>query len=120
MKKTIISCVVAVICTAALCITYAVSTPDKDNSKVDGSAYFTEQEAAEYIGVTDEIMVLMREKLKVFEGAYMSYTYVDEKGDDVNILVYNKDALDDVIEGLMKDQNKYNFKYIQEVENSKK
>ena len=120
MKNTIIASVVAVLCTIALCITLGAKLPKAETTAVADSKYVTEQEAAEYLGVTEDVMTMMRDKLKFFEGSYMSYTYVDDKGKEVSVLVYDKEALDDVMDKLMKDQNKLNFKYIQEADKASK
>ena len=82
MKNTIIASIVAVLCTAAICVTYAVKSPagQKTSSVTADTTYMTESEAAEYIGVTDEVMKMMRENLKKFEGAYISYYYTDADG----------------------------------------
>lgn len=118
MKNTVIASIVAVLCTAAICVTYAVKSPAnvKETSAVaTDTTYLTEAEAAEYIGVTDDVMKMMREKLKSFEGAYVSYYYTNAEGKEVNDIVYNKAALDKAVEKIMKDQGALNFKYIQEV-----
>lgn len=118
MKNTVIASIVAVLCTAAICGTYAVKSPSnvKEASAVAAdTTYMTEAEAAEYIGVTDDVMKMMREKLKSFEGAYVSYYYTNAEGKEVNDIVYNKAALDKAVEKIMKDQGALNFKYIQEV-----
>ena len=118
MKNTVIASIVAVLCTAAICATYAVKSPAnvKETSAVAAdTTYMTEAEAAEYIGVTDDVMKMMREKLKSFEGAYVSYYYTNAEGKEVNDIVYNKAALDKAVEKIMKDQGALNFKYIQEV-----
>ena len=118
MKNTVIASIVAVLCTAAICVTYAVKSPAnfKETSAVAAdTTYMTEAEAAEYIGVTDDVMKMMREKLKSFEGAYVSYYYTNAEGKEVNDIVYNKAALDKAVEKIMKDQGALNFKYIQEV-----
>lgn len=118
MKNTIIASIVAVLCTAAICVTYAVKSPaDKKEvfSVAADTTYMTESEAAEYIGVTDDVMKMMRVNLKSFEGAYVSYYYTDAEGKEVNDIVYNKAALDKAVEKVMKDQGALNFKYIQEV-----
>lgn len=118
MKNTVIASIVAVLCTAAICVTYAVKSPSnvKETSAVaSDTTYMTEAEAAEYIGVTDDVMKMMREKLKSFEGAYVSYYYTNAEGKEVNDIVYNKAALDKAVEKIMKDQGALNFKYIQEV-----
>lgn len=118
MKNTIIASIVAVLCTAAICVTYAVKSPaDKKevSSVAADTTYMTESEAAEYIGVTDDVMKMMRVNLKSFEDAYVSYYYTDAEGKEVNDIVYNKAALDKAVEKVMKDQGALNFKYIQEV-----
>ena len=118
MKNTVIASIVAVLCTAAICVTYAVKSPAnvKETSAVaTDTTYMTQAEAAEYIGVTDDVMKMMREKLKSFEGAYVSYYYINAEGKEVNDIVYNKAALDKAVEKIMKDQGALNFKYIQEV-----
>ena len=62
-----------------------------------------------------DFLKMMREKLKSFEGAYVSYYYTNAEGKEVNDIVYNKAALDKAVEKIMKDQGALNFKYIQEV-----
>lgn len=121
MKNTIIASIVAILCTAAICTTYAVKSPATKTTKSVSSdtTYMTESEAAEYIGVTDEVMKMMRENLKSFEGAYISYYYTDAEGKEVNDIVYNKAALDKAVEKIMSEQGALNFKYIQESANSK-
>lgn len=115
MKKTIISCAVALICTAAICLTYAFSAPKAEKSVTDAyPAYMSEQQTADYIGVEENILKIMRENLAYFKGAYMSYTYTDDKGEEVTEIVYNKDAVDEAVKKLMNDPGKLNFKYIQE------
>lgn len=115
MKNTIIASIVAILCTAAVCVTLAVKAPSQSEAAADkDNTYMTETEAAEYIGVTEEVMQLMRNNLKSFEGAYISYYYTDNNGNEVNDIVYNKDALDDAVEKIMKEQGALNFKYIQE------
>lgn len=115
MKNTIIASIVAVLCTAAICTTYAVKSPAKSNTSAVAAdtTYMTEAEAAEYIGVTDEVMKMMRENLKSFEGAYVSYYYTNADGKEVNDIVYNKAALDKAVEKIMTEQGALNFKYIQ-------
>ena len=98
MKNTVIASIVAVLCTAAICVTYAVKSPAnvKETSAVAAdTTYMTEAEAA--------------------EGAYVSYYYTNAEGKEVNDIVYNKAALDKAVEKIMKDQGALNFKYIQEV-----
>lgn len=117
MKNTIIASIVAVLCTAAICVTYAVKSPankQEASAVAADTTYMTEAEAADYIGVTDEVMKMMREKLKSFEGAYVSYYYTDAEGKEVNDIVYNKAALDKAVSKIMTEQGALNFKYIQE------
>lgn len=114
MKNTIIASIVAILCTAAVCVTLAVKAPSQSEASANDNTYMTETEAAEYIGVTEEVMQLMRKNLKSFEGAYISYYYTDNNGNEVNDIVYEKDALDDAVEKIMKEQGALNFKYIQE------
>lgn len=122
MKNTIISSVVAIICVAALCITYAVTgknTAVADNNPVAGSAvadsdYLTEEEAAAYIGVPTEIMQMMREKLGYFKGAYMLYIYNDADGKEVESVVYNKEDLNEAVSKLSEENNALSFKFLQE------
>ncbi|MBP3446832.1 MAG: hypothetical protein IJN78_08925 [Clostridia bacterium] len=113
MKNTIISCIVAILCVVALCVTYASCTPD---TKADTAVadYLTEAEAADYIGVTDEVMVMMREKLGLFKGAYMAYMYLDANGKEVTDIVYKKDALNEAVDKIMDEHGAYNFKFLQE------
>ena len=117
MKNTIIASIVAILCTAAICTTYAVKSPAKkaDSAVSSDTTYMTESEAADYIGVTDEVMKMMRENLKSFEGAYVSYYYTNADGKEVNDIVYNKAALDKAVQKIMSEQGSLNFKYIQKV-----
>lgn len=117
MKNTIIASIVAILCTAAICTTYAVKSPAKkaDGAVSSDTTYMTEAEAADYIGVTDEVMKMMRENLKSFEGAYVSYYYTNADGKEVNDIVYNKAALDKAVQKIMSEQGSLNFKYIQKV-----
>ena len=118
MKNTIIASAVAILCTIALCITLGAKLPKADTAATSEAekTYITEEEAIEYLGINKEVMTLMRDRLKSFEGAYMSYTYVDENGEEVTFLVYDKDALDTAMDKVMKEHNKLNFKYLQEAE----
>ncbi|HAS37713.1 MAG TPA: hypothetical protein DCS04_03740, partial [Ruminococcaceae bacterium] len=86
-----------------------------DSAVSSDTTYMTEAEAADYIGVTDEVMKMMRENLKSFEGAYVSYYYTNADGKEVNDIVYNKAALDKAVQKIMSEQGSLNFKYIQEV-----
>lgn len=118
MKNTIIASVVAILCTLAICITYGVCTPKETEKTAVAAAgeskYLTEKEAAEYLGVTEEIMQIMRERLKYLEGSYMKYMYVNDKGEDEVILVYNKDKLDAKFAEIASKSSTLNFKYFQE------
>ncbi len=122
MKNTIISSVVAVICVAALCLTYAfvgrndaAAEPAETIAAVaENNDYLTEEEAAAYIGVPTDIMQMMREKLGYFKGAYMHYMYLDAEGNEVKSVVYNKDALNDAVAKLSKETGALSFKFLQE------
>ncbi|MBP3442962.1 MAG: hypothetical protein J6L62_09190 [Clostridia bacterium] len=123
MTKTIISSVVALICVAALCLTYALvgrnTSKNVDPESVSASAslsddYLTEEEAAAYIGVTVDVMQMMRDKLGYFKGAYMVYIYLDAEGKEVKSIVYNREALDDAVATLSKDVGALSFKFLQE------
>lgn len=125
MKNTVIASIVAILCTVAICVTYATCTPSskkKDASVVEESGYITEEEAAEYIGVSTEIMQIMREKLNYLKGSYMEYTYVDDAGKEVTLYVYSKDALNDVMKTMMNNaaRSKIDFKYLQDKEKTEK
>lgn len=116
MKNTIISCVVAILCVVALCITYAACTPKADDTSAVAVAYadyLSEEEAAEYIGVSAEIMQMMRVKLGYFKGAYMNYIYLED-GKQVESVVYNKEALNEAVEKLSKEVGALSFKFLQE------
>lgn len=120
MKNTIFASIVAILCTVAVCVTLAVKVPTGNTKTANDNTYMTETEAAEYIGVTEEVMQLMRSSLKSFEGAYVSYYYTNAEGKEVNDIVYNKAALDKAVEKIMQDQGTLNFKYIQEAASSSK
>lgn len=133
MTKTIIKSAVAVVCTAALCVTYASSNADKkvkhDTKSgtavietVDpDTAYISEAEAAKYIGITETALKTIREKIPQYlKGSYMTYTYFNDKNEEVTSVVYCKAALDGVIEKLMNGNDSYiNLRYVQETEASK-
>lgn len=115
MKNTIIASIVAILCTLAICITYGVCTPKtEEKAAVEYGQYLTETEAADYLGVTEEIMQIMRERLKYLDGAYIKYTYVDDNNEEVDLLVYNKDKLDAKIAEVSAKSSTLNFKYIQD------
>ncbi|MBQ7548944.1 MAG: hypothetical protein IJT03_04485 [Clostridia bacterium] len=117
MKNTIIASIVAVICTAALCLTF-IFAGGKSSAETEAAAsdskYITETEAADYLGISEEVVQMLRVNLRKLEGSYMSYTYTDEAGKEVTRIVYDKDKLDDAVAALMKDTGALNFKYIQE------
>lgn len=117
MKNTIIASVVAILCTIAICITYGVCTPKTEDKAavVEYGQYITEKEAADYLGVTEEIMQIMREKLKYLEGSYIKYMYVDENNEEVELLVYNKDKLDAKMAEVSAKTGNLNCKYFQEL-----
>lgn len=115
MKNTIISCIVAVLCVVALCVTYASCTPKTEDTAVAGAYadYLSEEEAAEYIGVPAEIMEMMRVKLGYFKGAYMNYIYLED-GKQIESIVYNREALNEAVEKLNKEVGALSFKFLQE------
>ncbi len=117
MKNTIISCVVAVVCTVAICLTaifcvnsYKTSTASAKNG------FMTESEAAEYLGIDESRLVIIRKNLKYLEGSYMLYSFVNENGEEVSVCMYSKTQLDKVLSKMMDDgkTNSINFKYIEE------
>ena len=126
--NTIVSSVVAVVCVAALCLTYAMAgknagvaaeenvtaSPEAVSAAASNDEYMTEAEAAAYIGVPADIMQMMREKLGYFKGAYMNYIYLDSDGKEVKSIVYNKTALDEAVAKLSKDVGALSFKFLQE------
>lgn len=129
MTKTIVKSAVAVVCTAALCITYATSNskkaaPEKtvtsDTAVFETvepeTSYISEAQAAAYIGISETALKTIREKTPQFiKGSYMTYTYYNDEGTEITTVVYNKAALDKVIDKLMNSDNKYiNLRYIQE------
>ena len=119
MKNTIISSVVAILCVIALCVTYAVTAKNnavgtQSAAEAANSDYMTEAEAAAYIGVPENIMQMMREKLGYFKGAYMNYMYLDADGKEVKSIVYNKEALNTEVEKLSKETGALSFKFLQE------
>ncbi len=129
MTKTIIKSAVAVVCTAALCITYAASNGKKadtgsasGNSAIvtadPGTSYFTEDKAAAYIGISEDALKTIREKLPQYlKGAYETYTYFDDKGEEVTYVIYSKAGLDKAVDKLMNgDLNYINLRYIQKAE----
>lgn len=128
MTKTIIKSAVAVVCTAALCITYAASNGKKADTKSigDGTAivtvdpetsYFTEDKAAAYIGISEEALKTIREKIPVYlKGAFETYTYYNEKGEEVTYVIYSKAGLDKAVEKLMNDNSYINLRYVQKTE----
>lgn len=119
MKNTILASIVAIICTAAICITCVMTF--NASKKVDNSLtpaaqaeYLSEADAAEYIGVTDEVMEMLRKDLKYFEGSYMTYSYNDADGNLQTDVVYRKSSLDEAVKKYMDKTGALNFKYIQE------
>lgn len=130
--ESLIKPVVSLVCTAAICITGAacVNKALKNDtapaepvpvaesapavSAENDNAYLTEAEAAKYIGIDAGRMAIMRKNLKMFDGAYMFYSYVGEDGKQVEIVMYQKDKLDSVMEKNMKDKGSVNFKYLEE------
>lgn len=125
MAKTIIKAVVALVCTAAICVTgYMGLSKVASNQSSTGcitsasqtKEYLTEEEAAAYLGVNTNEMKMLRENLKYLKGSFMTYTYTDSNGKDVTTIIYNKDKLDSCIAALMKSDSKsnINFKYLQQ------
>lgn len=122
--ESIIKPVVSLVCTAAICITGAVCVnkvinngADKDGVSISAEnddAYLTEAEAAKYLGLDESRLVIMRKNLKKLEGAYMAYSYVED-GEEVTVVMYQKDKLDDIMEDLMKESGSVNFKYLEEI-----
>ncbi len=117
MKKTIIPCIVAVLCTVAICCTavFCFNSYKAANTSVK-SGYLTESEAAEYLGIDESRLVILRKNLKYLEGSYMLYSFVNDKGEEVSVCMYSKAQLDKVMDKMMDDSktNSINFKYIEE------
>ncbi len=115
MKKTIIKCIVSVLCTVALCVTIFVCTNNNDSANTY-SDYMTEAQAAEYLGISESRLEIMRKNLKYLDGAYITYSYVED-GKDVTVYMYSKEALNDTMAELMADNAKksINFKYLEEI-----
>lgn len=127
--ESLIKPAVSIVCTAAICITGAVcvnkaikgntaASPEATSAPVSISsesndAYLTEAEAAAYLGLDEGRLVIMRKQLKYLEGTYMCYSYVKD-GNDVEVVMYQKEKLDDVMADLMKKSNSINFKYLEE------
>lgn len=131
--NTIVSSVVAVVCAAALCVTYATVgkkaaapeattaadqavtvSPEAVAAAANSGEYMTEAEAAAFIGVPEDVMVLMRDKLGYFKGAYMTYIYLDANNKEVKSIVYNKAALNSEVAKLTKETGALSFKFLQE------
>lgn len=122
LPELLIKPVVSIVCTAAICITGAVCVNKaiKNDAEANVSisaesndAYLTEAEAAAYLGISENRLAIMRKDLKFLEGAYMSYGYVED-GKNVQVVMYQKDKLDEVMEDLMKDKGSINFKFLEE------
>lgn len=132
MKKTIISAIVSVVCTIAICVTVAVcvnsSKPEATATSpvaigsTDDAAYLTEAQAAQYLGLTEARLVMLRKNLKYLEGSYMEYVVPGENGAEVSVVMYSKDGLDKAITKLMSDSktNYINFKSLEQVLNKAK
>ena len=118
MKNSILASVVAIICTAAICVTafLCVNNYKKDSAAVATGEYITESEAADYLGITEKHLKIMRENLKYLEGSYIVFTHTNDKGEDVTECVYSKTELKEAVSKLMSDSatNKINFKYIEQ------
>lgn len=121
MNKVIIKAIVSVLCTVAICVTIFVCTGN--NKEATYPDYMTETQAAEYLGIDEARLVIMRKNLKYLEGAYVSYSY-EENGETVTVYKYSKEALNDVMAELMATEAKknINFKYIEQIldENAQK
>ncbi len=121
--KTIIKPAVSLVCTAAICITGAVCTNKVINkgtsddgvslSAANSDAYLTEAEAAAYLGLTESRLTILRKNLKKLEGSYMIYSYAED-GKDVEVVMYQKAKLDEIVAKLMGDRNSVNFKDLEE------
>lgn len=119
MTKTIIHAIVSILCTAAICITAVVCVNNykKDNaSAVASSDYITEAQAADYLGISESRLVILRQNLKYLEGSYIVYAYTNDKGEDVSVCMYSKTDLKKAVSEIMSDssKNKINFKYLEE------
>jgi len=115
MKNTIIASIVAVICTAAICITGASVAKSVTADKVAATpTYMTEEQAMEYIGLDKTVFALVKDDLKLFKGAYEEYTYTNEAGEEVTVTIYKKDKLDEAVDKYMAENSALNFKFIQE------
>ncbi len=114
MTKTIIKCVVAILCTVAVCVTIFVCTGKSDANLAPD--YMTEEQAAEYIGISTERLEIMRKNLKYLEGAYVSFSY-EIDGEMQTVYIYSKQALNDTMAKLMGETGKknINFKYIEQI-----
>ncbi|MDD6275973.1 MAG: hypothetical protein PUB20_04030 [Clostridia bacterium] len=112
MKNTVIRSIVAVLCSAAICVTMALTLPKMGSADAD-KEYMTASETAEYLGITEEVLEIMRVDLKKLEGSYMSYTYVNDKGDTVTEIIYQKAALDEDIKAIMESAGAINLEFLQ-------
>ena len=76
----------------------------------------TEAQAAEYLGISENHLTIMRKNLKYLEGSYIVYSYVDDNDKDVSVCMYSKDELDKAVEKLMSKSrsSSINFKYIED------
>ena len=65
MKNSIIASVVAIICTAAICITafLCVNNYKKDSAAVATGEYLTETEAADYLGISQSYISRLEKKI---------------------------------------------------------
>ncbi len=113
MNKVIIKSIVSIICAAAICVTIFLCSDNKEANYPD---YMSETQAAEYLGIDEARLVIMRKNLKYLEGAYVAYSY-EENGEMVTVYKYSKQALNDTMAELMATDSKrnINFKYIEEV-----
>lgn len=122
MKKpivsTIIASVVALICTAAICITavWGIGEVFRQRKTASQASYLTEAQAADYLGIDEDRLVILRKNLKYLEGSYIVYSYTNDAGEEESVCMYSKDQLDKAMSKLMGDSktNSVNFKYIEE------
>lgn len=112
MKNTIIRSIVAILCSAAICVTVAL-TMSKGGQADVAKEYMTASETAEYLGITEDVLEIIRVDLKKLEGSYMSYTYKNDKGETVTEILYQKSALDENMKELMESSGAINLEFLQ-------
>lgn len=119
MKNSILPSIIAVICTIAICLTAFLCVgkfTKEDTAKSNVSDYMTEAEAADYLGIDEARLTILRKNLKYLEGSYIIYSFANESGEEVSVCMYSKSQLNKAVEKLMSDSktNSVNFKYIEE------